>query len=116
MRPNRSPSASDTDDLLCRSPNPLRGAVDAKIVVLRRTPVPAGIGVAVFFPPLIDFPDGILRLFWADALDLHPASDLTLQGRADEQTDCRDAGGAGGNIGAPAQMMQDSFRASSRIP
>ena len=97
-----SPSASGPGDDLFRCPlDPHHRTVDAKIVVLRRTPVPAGIGVVVFLPLLINFSDSVLRLFLPDALDLHPASDPVLKGGADEQADRRDAGGAENDIGAP---------------
>ena len=59
-----SPSASGPGDDLFRCPlDPHHRAVDAEIVVLRRAPIPAGIGVIVFLAPLINFPNGVLRLF-----------------------------------------------------
>lgn len=103
MNPTVLPSALDPgDDLRCCSLDPHYRTVDAKIVVLRRTPISAGIGVIVFFPLLINFSDLILRFFLSDTFDLHSTPDPFLKGCADEQADCRDTGSAEDYIRAPS--------------
>ena len=102
MKPNVSPIASGpSDDMLCRLLNSHHRTVDAEIIILRNPPISAGIGVIVFFSLFINFSDGVLRFFWPEALDLHPASDTIPEGSADEQADHRDAGRFEDGIGTP---------------
>lgn len=116
MKPNVSPIASGpSDDMLCRLLNSHHRTVDAEIIILRNPPISAGIGVIVFFSLFINFSDGVLRFFWPEALDLHPASDTIPKGAQMNRL----------ITGMPADLrmasahrptiMQGSFWASSKI-